>query len=251
MTRPPPEGGAVLCNSTSSTIAFGRLQVLCYFVHRTDREIIRDFLDCAASAVAARIAGASLDPGGGLVLGYLGILFEVTPLAVCCRIIASAKNRHIASSVARWPMDSNLRIAVTLPALVALVERGVVSFQITILKVLAGQADGRASHPDVTRSVAILMSSGADWSVRMKRLAARAPDLSIFSSNYVTRDDSGWQITDAGRAFLTSIEAPASEPAMQPHRETRGASDQPGDHPSNNVIDLMHHLDKRRGRAAA
>ena len=81
------------------------------------------------------------------------------------------------------------------------------SIQITTLKVLAGHPGGRATHADVTRSVAILMSSGADWSDRMKRLAARAPDLSIFSSGYVIRDDSGWQITDAGRAFLTSIEA--------------------------------------------
>jgi hypothetical protein len=63
--------------------------------------------------------------------------------------------------------------------------RGVVSFQITILKVLAGQPEGRASHPEITRSVAILMSSGADWSNRLKGLAARAPDLSIFSSHYV------------------------------------------------------------------
>ena len=96
--------------------------------------------------------------------------------------------------------------------------RCVLSFQITILKVLAGQPDGRASHPDVTRSVAILMSSGADWSARMKLLAARAPNLSIFSSNYVTRDDSGWQITGAGRAFLASIEAPP-RPACKPDLE--------------------------------
>src|SRR3954462_364558 len=87
----------------------------------------------------------------------------------------------------------------------------VVSFQITVLKVLAGHPEGRASHADVTRSVAILMSSGADWSDRMKRLAARAPDLSIFCSGYVVRDASGWQITNAGRDFLAWIEAPASE----------------------------------------
>ena len=70
-----------------------------------------------------------------------------------------------------------------------------VSIQITTLKVLSGHPEGRASHADVTRSVAILMSSGADWSNRMKRVAARAPDLSIFSSGYVIRDKSGWQIT--------------------------------------------------------
>ena len=48
----------------------------------------------------------------------------------------------------------------------------------------------------------------------MKRFAASAPDLDIFSSHYVLRDASGWQITDAGRTFLTSIEAQVPEPAL-------------------------------------
>jgi hypothetical protein len=130
------------------------------------------------------------------------------------------------------------------------VGRGAVSFQITILKVLAGQPGGRASHPEVTRSVAILMSSGADWSERMKRLAARAPGLSIFSSRYVIRDASGWQITDTGRAFLASIEAPSVEPADKSDPEPEFVSNPPDDQPSN-VIELVHHRDKRRGRAAA
>ncbi len=122
--------------------------------------------------------------------------------------------------------------------------RGVVSFQITILKVLAGQPEGRASHPDVTRAVAILMSSGADWSNRMKRLAARAPDLSIYCSNYVARDSAGWQITDAGRAFLIAIEAPECEPVrLDP--ESVPITQQHGDQPSN-VIDLVHRLVERR-----
>ena len=80
------------------------------------------------------------------------------------------------------------------------------SFQITVLKVLAGQPEGRAPLRDLTRSVAILISSGSDWSDRMKRLAARAPGLDIFSQSFVRRDDAGWEITDAGRAFLASIE---------------------------------------------
>ena len=91
------------------------------------------------------------------------------------------------------------------------------SFQITILKVLAGHPEGRASLADLTRYVAVLMSSGADWSQRMKRLAARAPGLDIFTSGYVLRESCGWQITDAGREFLRSIEAaPPAEPAIEP-----------------------------------
>jgi hypothetical protein len=84
----------------------------------------------------------------------------------------------------------------------------VVSFQITVLKVLAGHPGGRASLAELTRAVAILMSSGPDWTDRTKRLAARAPGLDIFSQSFVLRDDAGWQITDAGQAFLASVETP-------------------------------------------
>ena len=90
-----------------------------------------------------------------------------------------------------------------------------VSFQITVMKVQAGHPEGRASIADLKEYVAVLTCSGADWTQRTKRLAARAPDLNIFSSGYVLRDATGWQLTDAGRAFLTSIEAPAApEPAL-------------------------------------
>jgi hypothetical protein len=76
------------------------------------------------------------------------------------------------------------------------------------LKVLAGHPGGRASIADLKRAVAILIASGPDWTDRTKRLAARAPGLDIFSQSFVLRDDAGWQITDAGRAFLASVETP-------------------------------------------
>jgi len=38
-----------------------------------------------------------------------------------------------------------------------------VSFQITVLKVLAGHPEGRASLAELTRYVSILISSGPDW----------------------------------------------------------------------------------------
>jgi len=53
------------------------------------------------------------------------------------------------------------------------------------------------------------MTSGPDWNDRVKRLAARAPSLDIFSQSFVLRDEAGWQITDAGQAFLVSLESPA------------------------------------------
>ena len=87
--------------------------------------------------------------------------------------------------------------------------RGVgMSFQITILKVLAGHPGGRASLADLKRAMAILITSGSDWTDRMKRLAARAPDLDIFSQSFVLRDNAGWQITDAGRTFLDFLQTP-------------------------------------------
>jgi hypothetical protein len=80
------------------------------------------------------------------------------------------------------------------------------SFQITILKVLAGHPEGCATLSEVRHAVSLLISSGSDWTNRMKRLAALAPDLDIFGSSFVLRDREGWQITDAGRQFLISLE---------------------------------------------
>src|SRR5437764_6704316 len=80
----------------------------------------------------------------------------------------------------------------TLSALVSTCSsRGLVSFQITILKVLAGHPGGRLSVADLTRCVSILISSGSDWTNRTKPLAARAPALDIFSQSFVLRDSAG------------------------------------------------------------
>ena len=96
------------------------------------------------------------------------------------------------------------------------------SFQITVLKVLAGHPEGRASIADLTRYVSILISSGTDWTNRTKRLAARAPKLDIFADSFVLRDDNGWHITEGGRQFLASLEAPlpiAAEPVQAPEAD--------------------------------
>lgn len=82
------------------------------------------------------------------------------------------------------------------------------SFQITVLKVLAGHPEGRATLAELRRAVAILISSGKDWTDRMKRLDMRAPGLDIFSQSFVLRDNAGWQITSAGRTFLAALENP-------------------------------------------
>jgi len=98
-----------------------------------------------------------------------------------------------------------------------------VSFQVTVLKVLAGHPDGRLSVDDLKRSMAILISSGPEWTDRTKRLLARAPGLDIFGQSLVIRDDQGWQITEAGRELLAPIENPASATAA----EEAPAADEP------------------------
>ena len=89
------------------------------------------------------------------------------------------------------------------------------SFQVTVLKVLAGHPAGRLSVDDLKRAVALLMCDGPDWTDRTKRLLTRAPGLDIFSQLLVIRDAQGWQITEAGRALLAEIEKPAAAPSAE------------------------------------
>jgi hypothetical protein len=125
-----------------------------------------------------------------------------------------------------------------------------VSFQITVLKVLAGHPQGHASLEDLKQYVAVLACSGADWSQRMKRLAARAPDLDIFSSGYVLREPSGWQITAKGREFLNSLEAPLAEQVLAFVTLSTPVVSDRTNLPSN-VVRLADHEVKRRNAAAA
>jgi hypothetical protein len=84
----------------------------------------------------------------------------------------------------------------------------------------------------------------------MKRLAARAPELDIFSSGYVLREPSGWQITTKGREFLISIEAPLAEPVLTPVALATPAVFDPTDLPPNVVQLASHKAQLRRRRAA-
>jgi hypothetical protein len=131
---------------------------------------------------------------------------------------------------------------------VALARRRV-NFQVTVLKVLAGHPEGYASLVDLKHYVAVLTCSGADWSQRMKRLAARAPELDIFSSGYVLREPSGWQITATGRDFLNSIEAPLAEPALTLVAHPTSVVSDPN-HLPHNVVQLAGHKVQRARRVA-
>jgi hypothetical protein len=83
----------------------------------------------------------------------------------------------------------------------------------------------------------------------MKRLAARAPELDIFSSGYVLREPSGWQITAKGREFLISLEAPLAEPTLAPVALPAPLVSDPTDLPLN-VVRLVDHKGQRVRRAA-
>jgi hypothetical protein len=85
-----------------------------------------------------------------------------------------------------------------------------VSFQITVLKVLAGFPGGRLPLADLRHDVALLISSGRDWTDLTKRIAARAPGLDIFSQAFVLREPTGRVIRAAGRDFLAAVERPAA-----------------------------------------
>jgi hypothetical protein len=92
-----------------------------------------------------------------------------------------------------------------------------VNFQVTVLKILVSYQDGFAVMADLKRDMAILATSGRDWAARTNRLAARVPDLDIFSQGLVERLNGGWRITKKGRAVLEIMEArPAAVPATEP-----------------------------------
>jgi hypothetical protein len=79
----------------------------------------------------------------------------------------------------------------------------------TVLKVLVSYPDGFACLDDLKRDMAFLATCGKDWSERTKRLAARIPNLAIFSQGVVERLDGGWRITQQhSRHVLAIMEEP-------------------------------------------
>ncbi|WP_354128837.1 hypothetical protein [Bradyrhizobium sp. i1.15.2] len=81
------------------------------------------------------------------------------------------------------------------------------NFQVTVLKILVSYPDGFAVMEDLKRDMAILATSGRDWTERTRRLAGRVPGLDIFSQGLIDRTNGGWRITDKGRAVLDLMEA--------------------------------------------
>lgn len=78
------------------------------------------------------------------------------------------------------------------------------SFQIGVLKVLSSHPDGRASVDAIKRDLALLASR--EWNAQLRRLAALAPRIDVFSAGLILRTPEAWQITEAGRIFLARLE---------------------------------------------
>ena len=87
------------------------------------------------------------------------------------------------------------------------------NFQVTVLKILASHPDGWASMAELKRDMAILVTSGREWSERTTRLASGFSDLSIFAQGMVVRIDGGWRITEEGRRALSLMERLAARAA--------------------------------------
>jgi hypothetical protein len=99
-----------------------------------------------------------------------------------------------------------------------------VNFKLAILTVLANWPDRRATIDEIREEVGIIFANGGHAD-SLKRLSALG-DIDIFQTGLVSRNEEGFQITDAGLSLLQSLESsggpPSPEvspgPASQPFR---------------------------------
>lgn len=76
------------------------------------------------------------------------------------------------------------------------------NFQVTVLKILVSYPGGFAAMDDLKRDMALLATSGRDWSDR--------------TQGHVVRGHGGWRITDKGRAVLDLMEVrPAADEQVE------------------------------------
>jgi hypothetical protein len=85
----------------------------------------------------------------------------------------------------------------------------VVNFQVSVLKILAGYPTGLATLRELKRDLALLVTSGQDWSDLTRRLAVEFPQLDIFTLGFVERYSFGWRLTRKGLMALEMMEKKA------------------------------------------
>jgi hypothetical protein len=78
-------------------------------------------------------------------------------------------------------------------------------FKLSILQVLARWPERRATLDEIKREIEIIVVNG-DQIEQLKRFSA-LHDVHIFQSGLVSRDDDGFQITEAGLSLLDSFES--------------------------------------------
>ena len=111
------------------------------------------------------------------------------------------------------------------------------STSIAILKVLSAHPEGRASFASLSADLQILASP--EWFARLRALGIRAGSVNLFSSKLVTRDASGWAITDAGRDLLARLESGERMAAGPPVRLVSSAHRDHAAPPPDQAPDLL------------
>jgi hypothetical protein len=98
-----------------------------------------------------------------------------------------------------------------------------VNFKLAILTVLANWPDRRATIDEIREEVGFIFANG-DQADALKRLSTLG-DIDIFQTGLVSRNEEGFQITDAGLSLLRSLESSSAPfldvptaPASQPFR---------------------------------
>jgi len=79
-----------------------------------------------------------------------------------------------------------------------------VNFKLAILTVLAKWPERRVTVDEVRREVGVIITN-EDQAAQLRRLSALG-DIDIFQTGLVSRNDEGFQITDAGLSLLQSLE---------------------------------------------
>ena len=94
-----------------------------------------------------------------------------------------------------------------------------VNFKLAILTVLAKWPERRVTVDEVRREVGVIITN-EDQAAQLRRLSALG-DIDIFQTGLVSRNDEGFQITDAGLSLLQSLEGysgPSPEASTAPIR---------------------------------
>src|SRR4051794_5181889 len=95
------------------------------------------------------------------------------------------------------------------------------NFKLTVLNVLAASAGGSATLAELRRDVPIILADKIETE-QLKRFRALG-DIDIFQSGLLLRNDTGFEITEAGFALLQSLESPSAAPVLVASNSTSPA----------------------------